>query len=70
MGIVRAGRCFGMILHAEDRLAAVAEAFQRLVVQIDVREFDFVRVERIGIHREAVIVRRDLHFLGDRFSTG
>ena len=35
----------------------MTEAFQRLVVQIDVRHFDFVQVERIGIHREAMIVR-------------
>ena len=40
--IVRAGRGFGMILHAEHRLAAMTEAFERLVVQIDVRDFDIV----------------------------
>ena len=38
--IVRPGRGFRVILHAEDRLAAMAEAFERLVVQIDVRDFD------------------------------
>ena len=65
VGIVRAGRGLGMILHAEDGLAAVAEAFQRLVVQVDVRDFDFVEVERIGIHREAVVVRSDLDLAGD-----
>ena len=59
--IVRAGRGLGMVLHAEDRLAAMAEAFQRLVVQIDVGDFDLAEFERIGIHREAVIVRGDLH---------
>ena len=64
MRIVRAGRRFGMILHAEHRLAAMPEAFQRLIVQIDVREIHFVQVQRIRIHREAVIVRRDLHLLG------
>ena len=58
--IVRAGRGFGVVLHAEDRLAAVAEAFERLVVQVDVRDFDVVQVERIGIDREAVVVRGDL----------
>jgi hypothetical protein len=39
--IVRAGRGLGMVLHAEDRVVAVAEPFERLVVQVDVREFDF-----------------------------
>src|SRR5579864_6537904 len=53
MRVVRAGRCFRMILNAEDRFAAVAETFQRLVIQVDVREFHFVLVERIGVHREA-----------------
>ena len=61
--IVRAGRGFGVVLHAEDRLAAVAEAFERLVVQIDVRDLDVVGVERIGIDREAVIVRGDFDAL-------
>ena len=63
--IVRAGRGLGMVLHAEHRMIAMAEAFQRLVVQIDVGELDLVQVERIGIHREAVIVRRDLHLVGE-----
>ena len=63
--IVRAGRGLGVILDAEDRLVAMAETFQRLVVQVDVRELDFVLVERVGVHREAVIVRGDLHFVRD-----
>ncbi len=63
--IVRAGRGFGVVLHAEDRVVAVAETFQRLVVQVDVGDLDLVEVERIRIHREAVIVGGDLHLLGD-----
>ena len=45
--IVRAGRGLRMILHAEHGMAAMAEAFQRFVVQIDVRDFEFVQIERI-----------------------
>ena len=41
MRIVRPRRCFRMILDAEHRLAAMAEAFQRLVVQIDVGQLHF-----------------------------
>jgi hypothetical protein len=59
--IVRAGRGLGVVLHAEHRILAVAEAFERLVVQVDVGDFDLVEVERIRVHREAVIVRGDLH---------
>ena len=62
---MRAGRGFGMVLDAEDGLAAMAEAFQRLVVQVDVREFDFVLVQRVGVDREAVIVRGDFDVAGD-----
>ena len=58
--IVRAGRGLGVILDAEDRLAAVAEAFERLVVQVDVGDFDLVEVERIRVDGEAVIVGGDL----------
>ncbi len=64
-GIVRTRRSFGVILDAERRMIAMAKAFQRIVIQIHVRDFDFVQVERIGIHREAVIVRCDLHLAGD-----
>ena len=39
-GIVRAGRGFRMILHAEDRQFLVPHSFDRAVVQIDVRDFN------------------------------
>ena len=39
---MRPGRGLRMILHAENRVVAMPEAFQRLVVQIDVRDIDFV----------------------------
>src|ERR1700719_5216094 len=54
-----------MILNTENRLAAVTEAFQRLVVKVEMCEFDFISVERIRVHREAVVVRSDLYFLRD-----
>ncbi len=40
------------------------ESFQRLIVQIDVSDLDFALVERVGIHREPVVVRRDLDLVG------
>src|ERR1035437_7500006 len=63
--IVRAGRGFGMVLHTEYRLAAVAEAFERPIVQIDVGDFDLAQVERIRVHGEPVIVRGDLDAPGE-----
>ena len=38
--IVRAGRGFGVVLDAEGRVVAMAEAFEGLIVEIDVGEFD------------------------------
>ena len=60
-GIVRTGRGFGMILHAEDRQLAMPHSFDRSVVQIDVRDFDFLR-QRFGIDRKTVILRSDRYF--------
>ena len=39
-GVVRAGRGLGVILHGEDRHVLVADAFDRVIVQIDVRDLD------------------------------
>ena len=61
--IVRAGRGFGVVLHAERRVVAVTETFERLVVEVHVSEFDVEAFERIGIDREAMIVRGDLDLL-------
>src|SRR4051794_19639454 len=43
--VMRAGGGFGVVLHAEDRVIAVAEAFERLVIQIDVSDVNLVHVE-------------------------
>ncbi len=53
-----------MILHAEQRQVAVAQAFERLVVQIHVRQFDFALRQRVGIDGEVVVVRGDLDLAG------
>src|SRR5262249_7436262 len=61
MRVMRTGRCFGVILHAEKRQRAVAQAFERVVVQIDVGQLDIALLERIGIDSEVVVVRGDLN---------
>ena len=40
----------------------MAHAFQRLVVEIDVRQFHFALRQRIGIDGEIMVVRGDLDF--------
>jgi len=61
---VRAGAGFGVVLHAEERQGAVAEAFESVVVEVDVGEVDFGGVEGVGIDREVVIVAGDLDLAG------
>ena len=64
MRVVRAGSGLGVVLHAEQRQRAMAQAFQRVVVQVDVRQFDFALLQRIGIDGEVVVVRGDLDLAG------
>src|SRR5579872_1138812 len=62
---MRPGRGFRMVLHTENRMAAMAEAFERLVVQVDVRKIDFAGVKRIRIDGETVVMRSDFNLTGD-----
>ena len=62
--IVGAGAGFGVVLHAEQRQGAVAEAFEGVVVEVDVGEVDFSGVEGVGIDGEVVIVAGDLDLAG------
>ena len=64
MRVVRAGRGFGVVLDAEQRQRLVAQAFERLVVQVDVRQLDLVGVDGVGIDGEVVVVGGDLHLAG------
>lgn len=43
LGIVRAGRSFGMVLHGDDRQGAMPHSFDALVVEIQVSDLDFTR---------------------------
>ena len=57
--IMRPRRGLGMILNGNDWQSFVTHAFNALVVEIYVRDFDFGR-QAVGFHRKAVIVRGDL----------
>src|SRR4029077_5484718 len=59
--IVRSGCSLGVILPTEDRQFFVSHPFDGAVVEIDVRDFDFLR-QGIRIDRKPVILR------GDRYS--
>src|SRR5579875_1099233 len=64
MRIVGARRGFGMVLHAENGLAAMPQSFDSLVVQIFVRDLNIGIAQRVGIDAEAVILRSDFNFSG------
>src|ERR1035438_7268768 len=64
MRIMRSWRRFRVVLHAEQRQRLVAQAFQRLVVQVYVGQFHFAQVDRVRIDGEVMIVGRDLHLAG------
>ena len=60
MRIMRTRRSLRMVLHTKQRQIPVPHAFQRVVVQINVRQFDFTLRQRIRIDGEIMVVRRDL----------
>ena len=62
--IMRPRRRLRMVLDSDHRLAAMAKALQRLIVQINVSKFHIIFAERIGIDCEAVILRGDLYAAG------
>ena len=64
MRVVRAGSGFGVVLDAEERQRLVAQAFKRVVVQVNVGQFDLVGVDGVGIDGEIVVVGRDLDLAG------
>ena len=43
----------------------MAQAFERVVVEIDVCQVDFVLVERVGINGKTMVLRGDFYFVGD-----
>src|SRR6185436_14176738 len=62
--IVRAGRCFGVVLHREHRQLAVPQSLARVVVEVHVARLPAVRGDRLRVDGEAVILRRDLYLPG------
>ena len=63
LAVVRAGRGLGVVLDAEDRQARVAEAFEGLVVEVDVAGLD-VGGQGRGVDGEAVVLGGDLDLAG------
>src|SRR6185437_7691549 len=64
MRIVWAGARFRVVLHAKQRQIPVPQAFERVVIQINVGEFNFTLRKRIGIHGKVMVVRGDFNLSG------
>ena len=60
---MRAGGCFGVVLDAERRIFLVADALDRVIVQVGVRHFQVVW-QRVAINRESVVLGRDFDLAG------
>ena len=58
-GVVGTGTALGVVLHRKRRQRRVTDAFDRVVVEIDVRHLEALR-NRLGQHREVVVLGRDL----------
>ena len=57
--VVGTGTALGVVLHRKRRQRLVTDAFDRIVVEIDVRHLEALR-NRLGQHREVVVLGRDL----------
>src|SRR5439155_20555966 len=49
-----------MVLHGEERELLVGYAFDRAVVEIQVRDFEFGARARVGVYRESGVLRGDV----------
>jgi hypothetical protein len=63
IAVVRAGAGFGVILDAERGMLSMANALDRLVVQVHVGHFQLVG-QCVRFDREAVVLRGDLDAAG------
>lgn len=59
---MRASGGFGVILHTEDGLGLVLEAFQRLIVQVDMGSFH-IAWQRVDIDRKPMVLGGDLNLV-------
>ncbi len=41
------------------------EAFERVIVQVHMRDLNLIQIERVGVHRESMVVGGDLHLARD-----
>ena len=60
--VVWAGGCFRVVLDGEGGLVFAADAFVRVVVEVQMRQLNLFFFERVHIHAEAVILAGDFDF--------
>ncbi len=55
-----------MVLNRHDRKLKMAESFQRVVVEIDVRGLDLFGIQAVDVHGKSVILGGDFHLPGSQ----
>jgi len=61
LSVMRPRRSLWMILYRKDGQGLMSHPFKGLVIEIDLREFDLIRIERIGVHTESMVLGGDHH---------
>jgi len=64
LSIVRTWRGLWVILHGKDGQVLMPHPFQGLIVEVPLSEFDFIRIERVGIDTESMVLGGDHHPTG------
>src|SRR5258706_4935525 len=62
--VMRAGAGFGVILHAKDRQRAMAESFDGVVVEIQMRHHAAFGFQRFSLDRKTMVLAGDFHATG------
>src|SRR3989344_7349594 len=57
--VMRAGRCFRMVLNGKNRKFLMAQALAGMVIEIGVDHFGFGGVQTFCVHAKTMVLRRD-----------
>ena len=64
LGVVRAWGGLWVILHGKDGQVLMPHPFKRPVIEVYLCEFDLLRIERIWVNTESVVLGGDHHPAG------
>jgi hypothetical protein len=70
IGVMGSGISLGMVLHRKNRQLPVPQAFNRVVVQIDMGNLHVRITDRIHIHTESMILGSNFHLACGKILNG